>query len=78
MNIHRYYCLGQLEQPCLGKNPGFMSTSRRRRTSQHSIKKIHCKSTHNSGFFTRVVLVVAILVTYHENPHRCTSRHKTA
>jgi hypothetical protein len=41
MNIHRYYCLGQLEQPCLGKNPGFMSTSRKRRTSQHSIKKIH-------------------------------------
>ena len=44
MNIHRYYCLEQLEQPCLGKNPGFMSTSRKRRTSQHSSKKIHCEA----------------------------------
>ncbi|CAI8027711.1 Rho guanine nucleotide exchange factor 12 [Geodia barretti] len=41
MNIHRYYCLGQLEHPCLGKNPGFMSTSRKRRIPQHSTKKIH-------------------------------------
>ena len=43
MNIHRYYCLGQLEHPCLGKNPGFMSTSRKRRIPQHSTKKIHCE-----------------------------------
>jgi hypothetical protein len=40
MNLHRYYCLSQLEQPCLGKNPGFMSTSRRRRSSHHCVKKI--------------------------------------
>ena len=63
MNIHRYYCLAQLEQPCLGKNPGFMSTSRKRRTSQHSIKKIHCE------LLTHSMLSITAPYTYDARHH---------
>ena len=42
MNIHRYYCVSQLEQPCVGRISGGMS-SKRRRASQPN-RKISCET----------------------------------